>query len=115
MIFSDDEIEKITEILRTKELLKGFSLNSRPYEEKDCIILVYDKLPLRLPVIISKNETITSNNVDSYTKKYGNLSISDIGHIQYSGSSISDISLEEFSIKPTPEYKKERTLFKYLK
>jgi len=115
MIFSDDEIEKIKEILRTKELLKGYSLNDIPHEEKECIVLVYDKHPIRLPVIISKNETITSNNVDSYTKKYGNLSISDIGHIQYSGSSISDISLEEYSIKPTPEYKKERTLFKNLK
>ena len=89
MYFSDDEIEKIKEILKTKEELNGFSLNDRLYEEKDCIILIYDKHPLRLPLIISKDETIKSNNIDSYTKKYGNRSISDIGHIQYLGSSIS--------------------------
>lgn len=115
MKFSDDEIEKIKEILKAKEELKGYSLNDRPYEDEDCIVLVYDNHPLKLPIIISKNETITRNKIESYIIKYGNRSISNVGHIQYSGSAISDISLEEYFIPHTPEYKKERSPFKNLK
>lgn len=90
-IFTEDEIEKIKEILIEKMKAMGFSYDEVYQEDESCLVYIFHNGQAKLPVIVSN----TKVDEDYITIKYGSFRTAYTSDPIYIDNNISDINLSE--------------------
>ena len=98
-IFTEDEIEKIKEILKEKDELNGFSFDREFKIEGNCEVFITHNGQAKLPIIISNNEGKANEIADKVAQEYSSSNEVFIGIPDYEDGVISDIDLKHIPFK----------------
>lgn len=97
--FTEEEILRIEELLKTKDELYLFSLNRDPFDDGNCTVLVYNMEKKELPVIVSRKDGNARQIAGLIAKKYSTANEVFVAIPIYESAEITDIDIKYIPFK----------------